>query len=89
MSLASEQERLVMYIDQQVTQILENDGNATEILISLSNHLHEIKKLMDASSTDEMDRYCQQFEGFYLFMTLLEDIASGIANGRISVPTYH
>ena len=89
MSLASEREHIVIEIDQRITEIISNNGDYAEVLISLSDRMDEIKRLMDSAPEEEMDMYCEKYDGFYLFMTLLEDMASAISEGKISVSTYH
>lgn len=89
MPLKSEHKDLIIYIDQQVTQILSANGDDVDILIAVSDRMNDLKALMDSTPKEEMDLYCEQYNGFYLFMTLLEDLAEAISTGRVYVPTYH
>lgn len=89
MSLKSEHEDLVITIDQQVTEVLLNNGDFTDVLISVADRMNDLKALMDSAPEEEMDLYCERYDGFYLFMTILEDLAEDISTGRVSVPTHH
>lgn len=89
MPLKSEHTDLIIYIDQQVTQILSANGDDVDILIAVSDRMNDLKALMDSTPKEEMDLYCEQYNGFYLFMTLLEDLAGAIEGGIIYAPTYH
>jgi hypothetical protein len=80
--LNSEHTDLIIYIDQQVTQILSANGDDVDILIAVSDRMNDLKALMDSTPKEEMDLYCEQYNGFYLFMTLLEDMAEAISTGK-------
>ena len=89
MSLRSEHEHLVIYIDTQVKQILSHDGEPTDILMALAHKMEDVRKLMYSASEDEKDQYCEGYDGFYLFMTLLEDLASAISKEILALQKYH
>ncbi len=89
LSLRSERESVVIDINQQVAEIILNNGEDAEILISLSGRMDEIKNLMDSAPEEEIYMYCEQYNGFNIFLNILEDIASGISTGMISVPILH
>lgn len=89
MPLNSEHTDLIIYIDQQVTQVLSSNGDDVDILIAVSDRMNDLKALMNSTPKEEMDLYCERYDGFYLLMTLLEDMAEAISTGRVYVPTYH
>lgn len=85
----SENEQLVIEIDQHVTKSLSNNGTPTDLLLSLATRLHEIRDLMDSLPQHELDLYCEKYNGFCIFMLFLEELFAEISSGRIHIPTYH
>ena len=59
MPLNSEHKDLIIYIDQQVTQILSANGDDVDILIAVSDRMNDLKALMDSTPKEEMDLYCE------------------------------
>ncbi len=86
MSLNEKKIRLAVTIDQHVNKIIARGGSDEELLGSMHDKMGTFKQLLDTCSTGEMDTLCQQYDGFYRFAKLLEDLAQGIAGGTISVP---
>jgi hypothetical protein len=80
LSLTTKQ--LVIHIDNRVNQILASGGDE-KLLISLYDIMGDLKNIMDSSSSQELDAYCQQYNGFFHAMKLLENMAAGIAAGSI------
>ena len=74
--------QLVIHIDNRVNQILVSGGDE-KLLISLYDIMGDLKNIMDSSSSQELDAYCQQYNGFFHAMKLLENMAAGIAAGSI------
>lgn len=60
MSLKSEHEDLVITTDQQVTEVLLNNGDFTDVLIPVADRMNDIKKRVDGALNNEMDRYCER-----------------------------
>lgn len=58
MLLATEREHLVMFIDQQVKQILSESEDYEEVLISLKDRMNDVNKLMTCTSEHEIAQYC-------------------------------
>lgn len=77
---------LVERIDNQANDIILNGGGDEELLLSLHDVMADLKIIMDASTEQELDLICQQYEGFYLYMRIIEQLAEKIADGTISVP---
>lgn len=84
-----EDEKLVAYVDQQVNRTLANNKNPIEIFLVLGNRIEDITKLVNALSKEELDRYCETYEGFCLFLIFLDELALEISSGRLSIPSYH
>jgi len=64
------------------------NGGEEKLLVSLYDIMDDVKKIMDSASRQEMDLYCEEYDGFYCVMKLLESLAAGIADGRIPVPKF-
>ena len=86
MPLTAQQTRLALTLDRHVKQVLAHGGGEEALLLSLADCMPTFKQLMDISTSDDMDRLCEQYDGFYQFATLLEKLAEGIADGSIPVP---
>jgi hypothetical protein len=86
MPLTEQHIRLAVTIDRHVNQVVANGGGDEELLRSMADHMGTFKQLLDTCSRGEMDLLCQQYDGFYRFAKLLEDLAQGIADGTIPVP---
>tara|TARA_R110002126_G_scaffold247974_3_gene390873 strand:+ start:23265 stop:23546 length:282 start_codon:yes stop_codon:yes gene_type:complete len=80
LSLTSEQKNFIQLMDSEAKSILEHGGQE-DLLMSLCNKMEKINEIMDASSQDELNQYCAQYEGFYEYMKLLEKLAQGCEQG--------
>ena len=79
-------EAILENINDQANDILLSGGGDEELLLSLNGVMGEIKEVMDASTQQEMDGYYEEYSGFYRYMSLLTQLAKGIADGTIPVP---
>ena len=86
MPLTEQQTRLAVSIDRHVNSVVASGGGDEELLVSLHDHMGTFKQLLDTRSREDMDILCQQYDGFYRFAKLLENLAQGIADGTIPVP---
>lgn len=89
MSFPLSHKQLVIYIDQHVKQELVNTENPASILMTLAFHMNDIREILDQFQENELETYCQKYEGFHFFITLLEKIMSAMPSEKVSVPTYH
>ncbi|MBX9702840.1 MAG: hypothetical protein K2X39_01680 [Silvanigrellaceae bacterium] len=80
MALTNEQKDFIILMDNKAKQILQH-GTQEELLISLCSKMDKIKEIMDSSSKNELDYYCEKYDGFYHYMKLLEQLARGCAEG--------
>lgn len=80
MPLTQTQINLIKQMDNKAKKILKYGGQE-ELLMSLCNKMEPIKKIMDSSSENELNYYCDKYDGFYAYMKLLEQLAQGCANG--------
>ena len=86
MSLTEQQASLAVTIDRHVNKVIASGGGDEELLVSMSDQMGTFRQLLDTCSREEMDSLCQQYDGFYRFAKLLENLAQGIKDGTISVP---
>lgn len=85
MSLKPEQINLISLIDQKVKDILSSGGNEISVMISLLEEMPQIKTIIDSADKEELNEYCDSYDGFYRYMKILENTAGAIANGSIKV----
>jgi hypothetical protein len=85
MSLKPEQINLISLIDQKVKDILSSGGNEISVIISLLEEMSQIKTIIDSADKEELNKYCDSYDGFYRYMKILENTAGAIANGSIKV----
>jgi len=86
MPLTENQISLAETIDEYVEQLYRNGGDDEELLMTMHAHMETFKQLLDSSTQQEMNELCQRYDGFYIFASLLERLAEGIANGTFPVP---
>ena len=89
MNLTAEQIQLATIIDAHVSQFPESQLGDEHLLQSTYDYMDAFKRILDSSTSVQMDYLCQQYAGFYRFGKLLEVMAEGIANGDIEVPKDH
>ena len=80
LSLTTKQKDFIVSMDIKAKQILQYGGEE-ELLMSLAHQMHQIKELMDSASEDELNHYCQRYDGFYQYMNLLERMALASSQG--------
>lgn len=80
MPLTPQQIDYIKELDSKGRQIMAQGGEEA-LLMSLCHKMQDIKTLMDGATKDELNAYCQQYDGFYQYMHLLERLAPGCADG--------
>ena len=80
MALTAKHKQRIIDLDYSAKQILRHGGEE-ELLMSLAHKMNSIKDIMDSASEGELDRYCEQYSGFYQYMNLLERLAVGTSTG--------
>ena len=86
MALTAEQLHGASLIHERVcTSEEQGDGNEA-LLRSLDDDGEAFKRMMETSTRDEMDALGARDAGLYSFAKLLEPLAQGIADGRLTVP---
>lgn len=72
-----EKKRLVIEIDRDVTRILASGGTVQDILIFFASSLDKIfKSIISSTPKNVLNVYCQNYDGFYTLMKILETIAT-------------
>lgn len=89
MGITEEQLELVRRINSHVSQFPENEFGTEQLLTTLYDHMDSFKKVMDTTTSVQMDYLSQNYSGFYRFAKLLEQMAQGISDGTIDVPLDH
>lgn|SRR3989338_1993921 len=76
---------VVEKLDKRAKSALEEGGEGS-FLLSLHESMNDIRKVMDDSTQQELDEYCQKYPWFYRYMYLLEELAAGLSDGSIKRP---
>ena len=85
--ITAEQTRLVLKIDVYVKSIEARGGGDEEILKTMEPALLDFGSLMKSAGRTQMDQLAGEHSGFRRFARLLTQLATGIQDGRIQVPT--
>lgn len=86
MALSQQQKELIINVDEKVKAVLSASGDDKTLLIKLFEFMPRIRAIIDSASKKELDMYCYEYDGFYHYMKVLENLAQHIADGRITVP---
>lgn len=89
MNLDAELLEHVKRIDNHVNQYPDNETGNTQLLMTIYDYMDSFKHVMDTATDIQMDYLSQQYDGFYRFAKLLEQMAQGIADGSIEIPKDH
>tara|TARA_A100001391_G_scaffold201871_2_gene189948 strand:- start:1967 stop:2236 length:270 start_codon:yes stop_codon:yes gene_type:complete len=89
MNLSAEQVQLAAMIDAHVNRFPDSPTGDEQLLPTTYDYMGAFKRVMDTSTSEQMDYLCQEYAGFYRFARLLETIAQAIADGEIEVPQTH
>ena len=80
---------LVNNIDRHVNQFPDNETGNMQLLTTVYDYMASFKQVMDGTTQVQMDYLAQNYEGFYRFSKLMEQIAQGISDGTLHVPKDH
>jgi hypothetical protein len=72
-------------IDAHVNRFPDSPIGDEQLLPTTYEYMNAFKRIMDTSTSDQMDYLCQEYAGFYRFANLLEAMAQAIADGEIDV----
>lgn len=82
MTISKENLETIIKVDNKVKNILMQGGSEIMLLTELHADMPDIKKVIEDPSP-EKDKYCRQYDGFYKYMKILENLAGGIANLKL------
>jgi len=68
-------------IDNHAKAILSKGGGDKKLLLSISEVIGDIKQVIDASTYQELDGYCEKYHGFQRYALILQDLGERICNG--------
>ena len=85
-NLSAEQVQLATLINAHVNRYPDTALGDEQLLQTAYDYMGAFKRIMDSSTSAQMDYLSQQYTGFYRFGKLLESLAQGIADGEIDVP---
>jgi hypothetical protein len=71
--------QIIETIDARANAILARGGEDEKLLLSVHPIMGEIKKVMTASSQQELNMYCEEYNGFYRYAALLNKVAIGLS----------
>lgn len=83
MDIKSEQLQAVKRIDDHVNKFPDNETGDTQLLATIYDYMEPFKQVMESTTPVQMDYLIQQYDGFYRFAKLLEQMAQGISDGKI------
>lgn len=89
MNIKADQLNIVKRIDKHVNTFPDNELGNTQLLTTVYDHMVSFKLVMDSTTQAQMDYFTQEYEGFYRFSKLLEQMAQGISDGTIQAPKDH
>lgn len=84
MALDQKQQNLIVAVDQKVKTILANGGSEKTLLVELLDFMPGIKSLLDTAPKKEIEMYFYEYDGFYRYLKMLENLAQGFSDGRIT-----
>lgn len=85
MSLTDKQKNLIIEIDTKAKKLLSSGGNEEALLVEVLPLMPDIKIMINSVPDKELEMYFHQYDGFYRYIKLLENMAKGIANGKIHI----
>lgn len=86
MALTTKHKDVIVSLHKQalaIPQYGNQDKREEELLMLVANNMHDIKDILDISEKNELNLYCEQYDGFYQCMNLLERLAMAIEDGTI------
>ena len=77
--------RIVCSLNAAVRELERTGANEVEIFMGMADHMADFKILLDAGE-GTLNDLCARLPSLYNYAKILENIATGIANGDIVVP---
>lgn len=83
MPITPQQQEVILAVDKKVKKLIANRASNEKILVQMLEFMPAIKIIIASTDKNEMDLHCQNYNGFYSYMKILEDLARGIKSGAI------
>jgi hypothetical protein len=81
--MALQYEEIIANADRKIKLALQENNNNDQYLLGIMlDDLPQIKKVMDALSTEQMAGFCDKYENFKHYMQLLDKLAKFVATER-------
>ncbi len=81
-----EQIQLAKLIDAHIDRYPDPTQGTEQLLANTYDYMNAFKRIMDSSTSVQMDYLCQRYSGLHRFAKLLEFLAQGVADGVSDVP---
>ncbi len=75
---------VVIKINQQALKILASGGQSA-LISEIPNFIVDLDKIMLHENKYEIDNLCNQYDGFYQLMNIIEALASDLKSGKIQI----
>jgi len=86
MNINSTQLNLVKRIDNHVNKFPDTDTGNAQLLTTIYAYMESFKQIMDSTNQAQMGYLISEYDGFFRFAKLLEQMAEGISNATIQGP---
>lgn len=85
MDITNKQRERAERIDFFVKTTIESGGTDEDILIGMYDYANDFKSLMDELPSGGLNLLCNQYDGFFRYAKLLENLAGGLQSGEIKI----
>ncbi len=89
MNFNAEQIQLANMIDAHAKKYPDTAAGTEQLLAHSYDYLDAVQRVIDSTTSVQLDYLCQQYPGVYRLAKLLESLAQGISTGAIDVPKDH
>lgn len=83
MALTAKMKEFIELMDVEAKSILRN-SNQEELLKSFWGKMEKLQEILDTATKDELNHYCEKYDGFYLYMKTLEHLANACSDGTFN-----
>lgn len=76
-------------IHHHVVSIESQGGGHEQLLFILNDHADDFKVILEGADKHQLNYLTQNYNGFYRFAKIMENLAQGVSDGSLSVPLDH
>jgi len=84
MKITPENLEFIIKFDKKMRLHFANESNDQKILIAMASEVPTIKKIIEYTQSETLDKLCQEYDGFYYFTALLDKMAVSSFDGIIT-----